>query len=195
MKENRKTIGKRQRGSKRFIGYLALILVIFGIFQTASLNILQIKYATLQRNYTNLTQMQDLRVNTTLLSQYININPARNMSYCTAYGCSNYTSAGNYSLHFSINSIGYIKISTDSSQNLSIAEWETYNTAYGIPQNQMLTPSLPYLSVYPTTVTFSVLNKTTSPIALPVIPGNLTLKLYNYGATNYYGKISITYIR
>lgn len=195
MKENRKANGKKQRrGIDWRIAFLCISLII-AIFLFGTAFNLTNKYIALQRNYTNLTQMQDLRVNTTLLSQYININPARNMSYCTAYGCSNYTSAGNYSLHFSINSIGYVKISTDSSQNLSIAEWETYNTTYGIPQNQMLTPSLPYLRVYPTTVTFSVLNKTTSPIGLPVIPGNLTLKLYNYGATNYYGKISITYIR
>ena len=200
MKENTKINGKKQKESRKFGVWSIYVLIFVVLIATslivASFNTMQIKYGALQKNYTDLVQLQDLHANTTLLSQYISINAAKNMSYCIPYGCTNYTQAGNYTFNFNINGTGYLKIATTAPQNISVVEWETYNaTLYNIPQNRMQIPAAPYLNTYPDTVAFSVLNKTTTPIAFPVIPGNLTLKLYNYGTTNYYGKISITYVR
>ncbi len=127
----------------------------------------------------------------TIYNSPITIASANNRSICNAYGCSNYTQAENFTFTTSLNTTGYLEITISSPANLTISTWETY--APNIPQNGQYYN--PYLQqVVPNTYTESFIVDSISHVTIPVLPGNFTLKVYNFNSYGYYGTLNIDYV-
>jgi hypothetical protein len=126
----------------------------------------------------------------TIYHNTITIAPAHNISICSASSCANYIQAGNFTFITSINATGYLKVTSQNTTNLTIDVWETY--ASSTMQNvQVYNPYLKQST--PTTYTISLLNPSVTYAIIPVIPGNLILKAYNFNPSTYHGMLNITY--
>jgi hypothetical protein len=121
----------------------------------------------------------------------IHIAPSHNQPVCTQDSCTNYTQAGNFTYQTSLNATGYIEITSSSTANLTIEVWESYPPS--IPQNAQYYNQFLHEMV-PNTYTSSFLNASTKSVVIPVLPGNLTFKAYNFNPYDYYGTLNITYV-
>ena len=126
-----------------------------------------------------------------IFNNWITIQAAKNESVClTYYGCNNYNVSGNYTINFTSSTTGYLYITSSNPAYLNIVEGENYSPP--IPQsfhNQ-------YASVVPNTIINDVyvgafLNQTFNQISIPILPGKITIKIYNPNNESYYGKLKI----
>ena len=127
----------------------------------------------------------------TIYNNQIAIAPAYNRSICNAYGCSNYTQAENFTFTTSLNGTGYLEVTIQGPANLTISTWETY--APNIPQNGQYYNT--YLQqIVPSSYTESLITDSIKHVIIPVLPGNFTLKVYNFNSYGYYGDLNVSYV-
>jgi|GEM_PF-1448409 len=142
---------------------------------------------------TNLANLMNLNVSETLFDNYITIPPVQNITICGIYGCNPYSQAGNFSISFNIPHAGYLVFNTTNPMEVFIIVEEQYNSTYNIPMN------VKYLDLstdrmVPATFSDTFLNATINSQAVPVLPGQVKVLVYNYNTTPFYGYLSIKYV-
>jgi len=153
----------------------------------------QITLAMQKAQITNLTNLLNLNVSETLFDNYIIIPPVQNITLCGIYGCNPYYQAGNFSISFNIPHAGYLVLNTTNPMEVFIIVQEQYNSTYNIPMNvKYLSPTTNRM-VYSTFID-TFLNATIKPQAVPVLPGQVKVIIYNYNFTSFYGYLSIKYV-
>ncbi len=158
--------------------------------QKANLTALQTSLNAKEALLQNQSKLLNLSVNTTLFNSSVYLAGAYNTTLCY-YNCYNFTKAGNYTLQFNISHAGYLSISTPSSSTLNLIAEEVY--ASGIPTNYENYNQFSH-SMSPTEYITAELNATTSPVPIPVLPGKLTLIIYNYNYYPFAAHITIKYV-
>ncbi len=155
-----------------------------------SLNAKEALIQNLSAQLQNQSKLLNLSITKVLFNSPVYLPSAYNTTLCYFY-CYNITKAGNYTLSFNISHAGYLSISSPSNSTINIIVEEIY--ANNIPTNYETYSQL-FHTISPVAYFTTELNSTTSPMPIPVLPGRLTLKLYNY---NYYPltlPISIKYV-
>ncbi len=128
---------------------------------------------------------------TILFNATIHIRPATNVTYCTTLNnCTNYTQAGNFTKNFSINNIGYLKISTLSNESILLISYQHFS---GLNASNYVAYAKIFKEFLPTTFITAVLNYSTSPVLIVVAPGNETLIAYNYNNNSISTNIDVRY--
>ena len=193
---------------------IVLILAVGSIFVTSQLNqatlaisqahsqILNLTHSLAQANATiasqapklnNLKNLLDLNISKTLYDNYVTIPSGRNVSICGFYGCNPYYQAGNFSISFNIPHAGYLVFNTTNPMVVGVMVEEQYNSTYNIPINvKYLDPSTARM-VY-ATFSSTFLNASINSQAIPVLPGQVEVLIYNYNFTPYYGYLNIKYV-
>ena len=141
----------------------------------------------------NLTKLVDLNISEILFDNYITIPPIQNISICGAYGCYPYYQAGNFSISLNISHAGYLVFNTTNPMELFIIVQEQYNSTYNIPMNVRYLDLSTYRLVY-ATFTDTFLNASIKSQAIPVLPGQVKVLIYNYNSTPFYGYLNIKYV-
>jgi len=141
----------------------------------------------------NLTNLINLSVSKVIYNNYTIVPPGQNISICGAYGCNPYYQAGNFSISFNIPHAGYLVFNTTNPMEVFIIVEEQYNSTYNIPMN------VKYLDLstdrmVPVTFSDTFLNATINSQAIPVLPGQVKVLVYNYNSTPFYGYLNIKYI-
>ncbi len=138
----------------------------------------------------NQSKLLNLSVTKILFNSTIFVKPAYNYTVCAPLSyCVNTTEPSNYSMNFTIQHAGYILISASSNANLFLFAYEKY--AKGIPQYYTY---LYFGSTIKTAGFFAELNSTTSPVVVPVLPGNVTLFFGNLNMYPVAEQVEIKYV-
>jgi len=141
----------------------------------------------------NLTKLVDLNISEILYNNYITIPPIQNVTLCGSYGCNPYYQAGNFSISFNIPHAGYLVFNTTNPMEVFIIVEEQYNSTYNIPMNVKYLDTSTNRMVSATFID-SFLNATIKSQAIPVLPGQVKVLVYNYNSTPFYGYLNIKYI-
>ena len=177
-------------------GLLVVILILFigvtllNIGNTNQAHLLAITNNTLHSQ----SSLLNLSVHTTLFNSSVLIAPAYNTTLCGIDGCANYTQGFNHTFTFNIINAGYLYITSSNAQNLTIIMTEAYKPP--IPEshnNKYLSPIINKIA--PSIWTTAILNTTFQNVVIPIVPGNATVILYNYGSIAYYSNIKIEYVK
>jgi len=141
----------------------------------------------------NLTKLVDLNISEILFDNYTTIPPVQNITLCGIYGCNPYYQAGNFSISFNIPHAGYLVFNTTNPMEVFIIVEEQYNSTYNIPMNVRYLDLSTDRMIY-STFTDTFLNATINSQAVPVLPGQVKVLVYNYNTTPFYGYLNIKYI-
>jgi len=186
---------------------IVLLLSFGSIFVTsqldqANLTIANLTHSLAQANATiasqapklnNLKNLLDLNISKTLFDNYVTIPSVRNVSICGFYGCNPYYQAGNFSISFNIPHAGYLVFNTTNPMLVSVFVEEQYNSTYNIPMNVKYLDTSTNRMVYATSSS-TFLNASINSQAIPVLPGQVKVLVYNYNLTPYYGHLNIKYV-
>jgi len=142
---------------------------------------------------TNLTKLVDLNISEILYNNYITIPPIQNITLCGAYGCYPYYQAGNFSISLNISHAGYLVFNTTNPMEVFIIVEEQYNSTYNIPMNVKYLDLSTNRMVY-ATFSDTFLNASIKSQAIPVLPGQVKVLIYNYNSTPFYGYLNIKYV-
>jgi len=153
----------------------------------------QITMAMQKARITNLTNLVNLNISETLYNNFIMIPPVQNVTVCGFYGCYPYYEAGNFSISFNIPHAGYLVLNTTNPIEVSVIVEEQYNSTYNIPMNVKYLDTSTNRMVYDT-FSSTFLNASMNFQAIPVLPGQVKVLVYNYNSTPYYGYLSIKYV-
>ena len=166
------------------------------IAQKANLTVLQTSLSdkealieNLSLQLQNQSKLLNLSVTKVLFNSTIFIPPAYNYTYCSFLYCENYTHPTNYTLNFTISRAGYLLVSTHSNANLLLLAYEKYSN--GIPQYYTYNY---FGSTIKTAGFFAELNATTSPVVVPVLPGNITILFGNSNLYPVAEQVEIKYV-
>jgi len=177
---------KKNRVAILIIGLLSILLIL--AILAFSMQITNLQHHLTQANLTiaqehnqilNLTGILNLNESQVIFNKAISIGPSPLVSTCNTYGCYNYTSEANTTLHFTFTHAGYIVINTTSPSYAYLVMEQNYSkTSFGGNS----------------TVVVGNFNYSVRSLTMPVLPGPAGLRLFYYNATvPYEAQLTITY--